>query len=253
VDKRNREVGMMNCEQFKIVMLDLARDAGEEGCEGSLDAATVKDALEHADTCRACDELLEEAEAISLALRELAVQHSSDQAPARVENALLHKLELRRALAMHTASRRRLFIGSVAGAAAVALLAMTLLWHGGMPVSSSLPGAAQGAVETPPGLVSERSGEATANSTFADSQAGWLSGFGDDEQIAGSFVPLSQTFDPASVEDDTVVRVVLSRAALDSFGLHLTDEAKNQADAQVVADLIVTHDGTPQAIRVVGW
>jgi hypothetical protein len=251
VDKRNREVCVMNCEQFKNVMLDLARDAGEEGCEGSLDAATVRDALEHADTCRACDELLEEAEAISLALRELAVRHSSEQAPARVENALLHKLELRRALAMHTASRRRLFIGSVAGAAAAALLAITLLWHGGTPVSSSLPGAAQSAIQTPPALVSENSGGASVDSKFAESQAGWLSGFGDDEQVAGSFVPLSQTFDPGSVDDDTVVRVVLPRAALDSFGLHLADQAKDQAD--VVADLIVTHDGTPQAIRVVGW
>jgi hypothetical protein len=89
------------------------------------------------------------------------------------------------------------------------------------------------------------------DSKFAESQAGWLSGFGDDEQVAGSFVPLSQTFDPASVDDDTVVRVVLPRAALDGFGLHLADQAKDQAD--VVADLIVTHDGTPQAIRVVGW
>jgi hypothetical protein len=100
---------MMNCEQFQNVMLDLARDAGDEGREETLDAATVKDALEHADTCRACDELLEEAEAISLALRELAVRHSSDQAPARVETALLRRLELRRALAMRRAWRLRLY------------------------------------------------------------------------------------------------------------------------------------------------
>jgi ferric-dicitrate binding protein FerR (iron transport regulator) len=241
---------MMNCEQFQNVMLDLARDAGEEGCEEMLDAATVKDALEHADTCGTCDELLEEAEAVSLALRELAVRHSSEQAPARVESALLHRLELRRALAMRSAWRRRSVIGSVSGVAAAALLAITLLWHGGVPGSRPAQNAlpASSAVEAPANVDG-----GSGNSEFAESQAGWLSGFGDDEKSAGSFVPLSQTFDSASMDDDTVVRVVLSRAALDSFGLHLAADAKIQAGSQVVADLIVTNDGTPQAIRVVGW
>jgi hypothetical protein len=241
---------MMNCEQFQNVMLDLARDAGDEGREETLDAATVKDALEHADTCRACDELLEEAEGISLVLRELAVRHSADQAPARVETALLRRLELRRALAMRSTWRRRLVIGSVAGVAATALLAISLLWHGGMPASrpaqNALPASAAAQAQA-------NLDGASGNSEFAESQAGWLSGFGDDEKSAGSFVPLSQTFDPASVDDDTVVRVVLSRAALDSFGLHLAADSKIQAGSQVVADLIVTNDGTPQAIRVVGW
>jgi hypothetical protein len=78
-------------------------------------------------------------------------------------------------------------------------------------------------------------------------------GFGDDDKIPNSFVPLSQTFDPASVDDDTVVRVVLSRAALGHFGLHVDSVATDHEEDQVVADLVLTNDGTPQAIRVVGW
>jgi hypothetical protein len=138
----------------------------------------------------------------------------------------------------------------VSGVAAAALLAISLLWHSGMPASRP----SQNALPAPSAAQAPANVDAgSGNSEFAESQAGWLSGFGDDEKSAGSFVPLSQTFDPASVDDDTVVRVVLSRAALDSFGLHLADDAKIQAGSQVVADLIVTNDGTPQAIRVVGW
>ena len=71
----------------------------------------------------------------------------------------------------------------------------------------------------------------------------------DYHNLTGAFVPLSETFDPSSLADASVVRVVLSRSALDSFGLHLGQAE----DAQVVADLIVTNDGTPQAIHVVSW
>ena len=56
----------MNCEQFRAVLPDLARDVTAGGRDELLDAAAVKEALEHADACPACDELLEEAEAADL-------------------------------------------------------------------------------------------------------------------------------------------------------------------------------------------
>ena len=220
---------MMNCEQFRELLPDLARDVTAGGRDELLDAGAVKEALEHADACGSCDELLEEAESVTSALRAMAAAGSERQAPARVEKNLLRVLEVRRSLAMHSSYQRRFTLAGAAGVAAIALLGITLVWRAGTPA----------VVPTAPAL--------SASATSAD-QSGWLSGFGDEEKTTNSFVPLSQTFDPASVDDDTVVRVVLSRAALDKFGLHMESGGSDQ----VVADLIVTNDGTPQAIRVVG-
>jgi hypothetical protein len=220
---------MMNCEQFRDLLPDLARDVTAGGRDELLDAGPVKEALEHADACRACDELLEEAESVTSALRVMATADSERRAPARVEKNLLRVLEVRRSLAMHSSYQRRFMLAGAAGAAAVALLGISLVWRAGTPA----------VVPMAPSL--------SSSATPAD-QSAWLSGFGDEEKTTNSFVPLSQTFDPASVDDDTVVRVVLSRAALDKFGLHMESGGSDQ----VVADLIVTNDGTPQAIRVVG-
>ncbi len=220
---------MMNCEQFRELLPDLARDVTAGGRDELLDAGAVKEALEHADACGSCDELLEEAESVTSSLRAMAAADSERQAPARVEKNLLRVLEVRRSLAMHSSYQRRFMLAGAAGVAAIALLAISLVWRAGTPA----------VVPTAPAL--------SASATPAD-QSGWLSGFGDEEKTTNSFVPLSQTFDPASVDDDTVVRVVLSRAALDKFGLHMESGGSDQ----VVADLIVTNDGTPQAIRVVG-
>jgi hypothetical protein len=220
---------MMNCEQFRDLLPDLARDVTAGGRDELLDAGAVKEALEHADACRACDELLEEAESVTSALRAMATADSERQAPARVEKNLLRVLEVRRSLAMHSSYQRRFMLAGAAGAAALALLGISLVWRAGTP--TVVPMA-----------------PAFSSSAAPADQSDWLSGFGDEEKTTNSFVPLSQTFDPASVDDDTVVRVVLSRAALDKFGLHMESGGADR----VVADLIVTNDGTPQAIRVVG-
>ena len=157
-----------------------------------------------------------------------------------MEKNLLRVLEVRRSLAMHSSYRRRFMLAGAAAIAAVALLGISLIWRAGVPAAApELSG-------TPAN--SARSAPALSSSARPGEQSDWLSGFGDEEKSTNSFVPLSQTFDPESADDDTVVRVVLSRAALDKFGLHMASGGSDQ----VVADLIVTNDGTPQAIRVVG-
>ncbi len=254
----------MNCEEFQNVMLDLARDAEEAGRSDGLDPAIVKEALDHAETCAACDALLEEAEAITASLRDLAAQHASEAAPARVEKALLRSLEFRRSFAAHVALRRRLLIGCVAGIAAMSLVAISLLSNARTPLSrpaleqlfeKTWATLSQRGSQNPPASIGQAGHEPLATVTSSRdggaAGAGWLSGLGDDDNISSEFVPLSQTFDPASADDDMIVRVVLSRAALNRFGVHLDSNAKNVAGNQVVADMIVTNDGTPQAIRVV--
>ena len=65
----------------------------------------------------------------------------------------------------------------------------------------------------------------------------------DDFEYA-SFVPLPYADDPSALDEGTVVRVEMPRAALASFGLPV---AAMESDGTVRADLIVSADGTPQA------
>ena len=124
---------MMNCEQFRELLPDLARDVTAGGRDELLDAGAVKEALEHADACGSCDELLEEAESVTSSLRAMAAADSERQAPARVEKNLLRVLEVRRSLAMHSSYQRRFMLAGAAGVAAVALLGISLVWRAGTP------------------------------------------------------------------------------------------------------------------------
>jgi hypothetical protein len=69
-----------------------------------------------------------------------------------------------------------------------------------------------------------------------------------DSQDATGFVSLPYAADPATLEDGAVVRVVLSRSALASLGLPVADVG---ASEQVPADIVLSEDGAPQAIRLV--
>ena len=73
-------------------------------------------------------------------------------------------------------------------------------------------------------------------------------GDSDDTKLAQDFTALPYADDPSMVEGGAVVRVVLSRAALASLGVS-TDGIENAE--QIPADLVVSPDGTPEAIRLV--
>ena len=224
---------MMNCEEFERMAQALARDEG-------LDVATMESALTHADSCESCDALLEEAESLTSDLRALAAHHSAEAAPARVETALLLAFRQQREPDLGGLQRWRWSAGIAGVAAAIVLvLALTgrpkVLWHPAAVATVSR---------------SEQAGRSsgTSGSSSAPQQASPTAAV-DDEEGADSFVPLSGTFDLASLNEDPIVRVVLSGEDLESLGLPVGDSG----DEQVVADLIIANDGTPQAIRVVSW
>src|ERR1700691_3508134 len=62
------------------------------------------------------------------------------------------------------------------------------------------------------------------------------------------YMPLPYAYDQSELEGGAVVRVVLPRAALVSYGLPM--KGMGVAD-NVTADMVVSQDGTPQAIRLV--
>jgi hypothetical protein len=223
---------MMNCEEFERIAQALARDEG-------LDVATLESAFTHADSCESCDALLEEAESLTSDLRALAALHASEGAPARVESKLLLAFRQRREPDFNGLERWRWSAALAVAAAIVLVLAVTgrpqALWHpGGVGTASQSRQSGR-----TPGTLAAVSTPQQASQTAAAV----------DEEGADSFVPLSGTFDLDSLNEDPIVRVVLTGEDLESLGLPVGDSG----DEQVLADLIIANDGTPQAIRVVSW
>jgi hypothetical protein len=239
----------MNCEELRSVVHDLARDE-------QLDRDSKKRALEHVEGCAACDELLGEAEALTSDLQGIAALHESEQAPARVEKALTRMVALRRTTARTHLNRLTVKrVMAFASIAAAAVFAVLLMARGGSVFR--LSGAA-GNTDTNTGAIDSSllalGSQNDVLASFGDSQAadqvgGPIGNRPDEVSLNDSFVPLSDTFDATSLNDGNIVRVVISRSALDNLGLHLGQGD----DAQVVADLVVTSDGVPQAIHVVSW
>ena len=220
----------MNCLQFRQLVQDLARNEG-------LDVTTLNAALEHADSCSACDSLLEEAEALTADLHALAALDSSRQASARVEAAVQSAFAQHKSSALRAASVRLAAIAALTSIAALALFAVFLMRRpkpAPVPSANSRVGREEAALSVSGSLPGDFPSDALA--PFEEGSA------------AGSFVPLTETFDRTSLEGSAVVRVVVSRDSLQNFGL----AAGRRTEGQVLADMVVAGDGTPQAIRLVG-
>src|SRR5208282_2608356 len=70
----------------------------------------------------------------------------------------------------------------------------------------------------------------------------------DDSEDATAFVALPYADDSAARDGGAIIRVVLSRPALASLGMPVTDLG---ATDRIPADIVVSEDGAPQAIRLV--
>jgi hypothetical protein len=218
------EANFMDCVEFKEIYHDLDRP-------GTSGFRFRERALGHAESCACCGLLLTDGEALDFALRNLTQHDAGRQAPPRVEAALLREFQVSK----FAGSRRRIH-GQLAalGAAAAILLALGLgVQHGiALRPSAALP---QGANVAPDGSAT------AAESTAPASQP-------DEDEYTAEFVPVPYADDPAALEGGAIVRVTLPRSALPSFGLPITE---SDGTDRVFADLLVSEDGTPQAIRLV--
>jgi hypothetical protein len=236
----NEEIIGMNCAQFEEALHDL-------DLPGTQAYALRESALAHAEICGRCALLLTEAESLDFSLRKLASHDADQQAPRRLETVLLQ--EFSRQKASFTRRRTQWQLAALAAAAAVVLaLGLSLrsrfvlgpstaptvnvsMDHGKLQ-QLAMPSSAQGsAQQTAAQFGSEQQESSVAEA--ADSTA---------------FVSLPYADDPSALEDGTVVRVVLSRSALVSLGVPVTDMGDTTA---IPADLVLSVDGTPQAIRLV--
>jgi hypothetical protein len=237
----------MDCAQFAEVLHELDRP-------GTPGAALRETALAHAEMCSRCGALVTEAESLDFALGQIAQETAELQAPPRIEAALLREFQRGRSVA---SSRRLQWQLAALGVAAAVLLAIGLSFqrpHTTTPGKTPSVVAYSEPASSTRGARSQRSTTPlTANvqprgaRTKTPSQKTAASD-ADATEYATAYVPLPYAYDPSGLEGGAVVRVVLPRAALVSYGLPIEGMGVSE---QVTADMVVSQDGTPQAIRLV--
>jgi hypothetical protein len=227
----NEKVISMDCAQFEKILHDLDRP----GTDGF---ARRGGALAHAETCGRCGRLMTEVESLDFSLRALAARGNDWQAPSRVGTALM--AEYRRERVVRDRLRMRWQITALGTAAALLLaLGFSLRHRAALGPDSGRAGDASGN-SLSRSSVPETSAEAQ-QSQAVDVDL-------NDSEYATAFVPLPFADDPAGVDGGAVVRVVLSRPALASLGVPVTDM---EATDRIPADIVLSEDGVPQAIRLV--
>jgi len=218
-DRTGNGETVMDCAQFE----DIVHDLGRRG--GAADALRQA-ALAHATSCRNCAQLLRQTESLDDALRALAADAAHLAMPPRVEAALAEEFRRQRAASARRRSWQRI---AAMGIAASLLLAVGLSVH-------SWYAKREVAVQTP-----TRSAPPAPSETAAPSEAAVVAD-------ANDFVLLPYGADSAAAGEGTVVRVLLSRASLSSLGVSVAGLGGKES---VLADLVVSEDGTPEAIRFV--
>jgi hypothetical protein len=229
----------MNCGEFEELVHDLDRP-GTQGLE------LRERALLHAEFCSRCALLVTENESLDYGLHALALQDAERKAAPNVEAAVLR--EFRRGKVLE-APRTIRWQFAVIGAAAIALLAVgvTLRHQAETNSHGSTAAGATAATSTPASLAENASAASGKNGDGSGGESPSISD-ADESEYATAFVPLPYADDLSALDGGAVVRVMLSRAALTSLGLPETEMGGAE---RIRADLVVSDDGTPQAIRLV--
>ena len=220
----------MDCTRFEEIVHDIERP----GTEGF---ALRDNALAHAESCANCARLMTDVESLDAGLRAMSVAAAGQQAPANLEVRLMAEFRRRKMASLRWSVPRQ--IAALSTAAAVMLAVGFSLHHLMGPKGHEAPVVAQ-LVNRPASPAARAAGSGPPQDSVNLIDA-------DDSEYA-SFIPLPYADDPSALDEGTVVRVEMPRAALASFGLPV---AAMESDGTVRADLIVSADGTPQAIRLV--
>lgn len=238
----------MKCSEFQEIMHELDRP-GTKGNE------LREEGLIHAESCGHCGALLTETESLDFALRRIASKADGESAPTHREDALLQEFRLVKG---KSARKRMQWRIAVIGVAAALFLVLGLSLQRFYAPPDGVAGASQAniAKNRVQGSTSTASPQKALEGTEGTNErkpaAPEVAAQGSDEldetEIAENFTPLPYADDGSMMEGGSVVRVILSRSALASFGVSLSG-AENRE--QIPADLVVSPDGTPEAIRLV--
>jgi hypothetical protein len=266
-EKDSGERTVMDCAEFRDVLHELDRP-------GTRGAAALDGAMEHAEACGDCGVLLVEEESLGFALQNVAQETARMPGAARVEAALLREFRQARpeaVAAIPARSNVRWRIAALGIAAAVLLVLGTVIYERnlahapvvvttnvaanvGHPVTnaesvSKAVNATESVTENSATNVTRASTPVNvAGATPVPGANAAAAADAEPVEYATAFVPLPYADDPSALEGGSVVRVTLARSALESYGLPA--EGMGAGD-RVTADMIVSEDGTPQAIRLV--
>jgi hypothetical protein len=223
----------MKCAEFEEILHELDRP-GTKGNE------LREEALIHAESCGNCGVLLTETESLDFALKRVANATDRENAPSRMETALLQEFRRVKDKSAHKRMQWRI---AVIGVAAALFLVLGLSVQRHYAPSREIGGASPAYTAKNPTQGSTL--EAPAQKIeVAVKPANEL----EETEIAQNFTPLPYADDDSMMEGGSVVRVILSRSALASFGVSLSGVENRE---QIPADLVVSADGTPEAIRFV--
>jgi hypothetical protein len=218
----------MDCLQFERVVHDLGRRRG-------LNPDVRDEALAHAESCERCAQLLTDVERLDSALRLVAADQRADRpgdlARGRIEMALVAEFR-----AVKKGATRR----SVAWQAAAVAAAAVVLFSTGWALRHFAPAS----IETRPAV--EENGGATGSSPAASPQQTYAEVAENENE--NRFIRLPSAGDGRAMEDDAIVRAVLPRSELASLGFPVGDLSGTEA---VPVEIVVSEDGTPEAIRLV--
>jgi hypothetical protein len=242
----------MDCATFENFVHDLDRT-------GTPGAALCESALAHAESCHTCASLLTQVEWLNFSLLKLAEIAVGRQASPRIEAAVLREFRC----AKDSAARRQIRwrLAALAAAAALFLALGLSLRHRGMPspapasdiaaqsphemtLLGSAPSGDSARPAAPNVLDAPVTNPRVARRNSTPSEPNDAGGTAD----AVSFVRLPYSDDFVALDGGAIVRVELPRATLASFGLPVAEIGDAQ---RILADLVVSPDGTPQAIRLV--
>lgn len=222
----------MNCAQFEEALHDLDRP----GTEGF---ASREDALAHTESCGDCAQLLTQSEALDLGLSKISQREAERKAPAHIEKLLREEFRQR----LNAAARDLRWQPALLATAAGLLLALGFSLHylsTRQPIDKGLISPVQTMTDNHSG-----GGELAANTGWDEAATASQSL---NEDAATDFVALPYADNSMAGEGGAIVRVVLSRQALASLGMPVADMGSAE---QIPADIVVSEDGAPQAIRLV--
>ena len=226
------EVNSMDCAQFESIVHDIERP----GTEGF---ALREGALAHAESCSRCARLMTEVESLDAGLRAIAVAAAPLQAPPSVEMTVMAEFRRQKPASARSRVQRQIAALSTAAAALLAVGFSLHHWATHPGITPKIAGGIAKPVSPAVAAIAPAAGAPVEDPATAVDL--------DDAEYATSFLRLPYADDPSSLDGGAVVRVEIPRAALASFGLPV---AALENDGTVQADLIVSADGTPQAIRL---
>ena len=206
----------MNCRSFNEIVTDLAGNSENPG---------TREALEHASFCEACGEIFQQ----HLRLNSLLSEYKEAD-PGHVSGVTEEKVLVR----FRSRNRRSIRYWDVAAVLALGVIS-SVIYYG-----YARPGVVRS--HTPPVVTKPSSTEAwriveSKPLPFAEKKRRL--------EITSDFIPL---YDHVALNPAQIVRVQLNQDALRQLGLWIPD---SPVSGRVLADVVLSEEGTPQAIRLV--